>query len=58
MQPYWAPGQAGGKAILEKVQEKALEQIVGLGGETYEEKCKEAGEEKVPTEPALNLQSN
>jgi hypothetical protein len=43
MQPYWAPGQAGGKAILEKVQEKALEQTVGLGGETYEEKCKEAG---------------
>ncbi len=29
--------------VLKKEQEKALEQMVGLGGETYEERCKKAG---------------
>jgi hypothetical protein len=28
----WAPWQAGDKAVLEKVQEKALKQTVGLEG--------------------------
>jgi ribonucleases P/MRP protein subunit RPP40 len=41
--PAWAPWQAGDKATLECVQEKAVRQIVGLKGNTYEEKCSELG---------------
>jgi hypothetical protein len=35
-------GAAGDKAVLETVQEKDPKQMVGLGGESYEERCKEA----------------
>jgi hypothetical protein len=41
----WAPWQRGEKAVLEKVHGKALKQMVGLRGETYEERCKEDGKD-------------
>jgi hypothetical protein len=31
------------KQLLEKVQQKAVNWVTGLAGETYEEKCKELG---------------
>jgi hypothetical protein len=39
--PAWSPWQAGDIEILEKVQEKAIRQIVGLKGKTYTERCRE-----------------
>jgi hypothetical protein len=37
----WSPWQEGDKALLERVQEKAVHAISGMTGLTYEEKCKE-----------------
>jgi hypothetical protein len=37
----WAPWLEGDKAVLEKVQEKALNAISGLAANNYIEKCKE-----------------
>jgi hypothetical protein len=39
--PAWSPWSEGDKAILERVQEKALKNTTGLMGRTYEERCKE-----------------
>jgi hypothetical protein len=37
----WSPWQEGDKALLERVQEKAINAISGMAGMTYVEKCKE-----------------
>jgi hypothetical protein len=37
----WSPWQEGDKALLERVQEKAIHAISGMAGLTYAEKCKE-----------------
>ena len=41
--PAWAPWLEGDKAMLEKVQQKAVKMVSGLRGRTYEEKCAELG---------------
>jgi hypothetical protein len=37
----WAPWQEGDKAVLERVQEKAINAISGMVGLNYEEKCRQ-----------------
>jgi hypothetical protein len=37
----WAPWQEGDKAVLERVQEKAINAISGMAGLNYEEKCRQ-----------------
>jgi hypothetical protein len=37
----WAPWQEGDKAVLERVQEKAINAISGMAGLSYEEKCRQ-----------------
>jgi hypothetical protein len=41
--PAWSPWLQGDKDILEKVQEKAVNMVSGLKGNTYLEKCAELG---------------
>ena len=41
--PAWSPWLEADKALLEKVQIKAVNMVAGLKGGTYEEKCKELG---------------
>lgn len=41
--PAWSPWLVGDIETIEKVQEKALRMTSGLKGESYEERCKEAG---------------
>jgi hypothetical protein len=41
--PAWSPWLQSDIQLLEKVQEKAVKMISGLGGKDYEEKCKELG---------------
>jgi hypothetical protein len=43
----WAPWLESDKAVLEKVQEKAINAISGLKATTYLEKCKELGIESL-----------
>jgi hypothetical protein len=45
--PAWSPWQMGVTETIEKVQEKALKMTSGLKGESYEERCKEAGLETI-----------
>ena len=39
--PVWSPWQEQDIQTLEKIQKRAVGMISGLGGESYEEKCKE-----------------
>ena len=39
--PVWSPWQDGDKELLERVQKRAISQISGLRGATYEEKLRE-----------------
>ena len=39
--PVWSPWQELDIQTLEKIQKRAVGMISGLGGESYEEKCKE-----------------
>lgn len=41
--PAWSPWLEQDKSILEKVQNKAVNLVAGLTGNSYEEKCKELG---------------
>ena len=41
--PAWSPWSETDKALLEKVQIKAVNMVAGLKGRTYEDKCKELG---------------
>ena len=41
--PAWSPWNESDKALIEKVQMKAVKMISGLTGLTYEEKCQELG---------------
>ncbi len=41
--PVWSPYTVADIEMLENVQKKAVRQIVGLQGTTYEEKCQELG---------------
>ena len=41
--PAWSPWNETDKAVIEKVQIKAVNMISGLAGKTYEEKCLELG---------------
>jgi hypothetical protein len=41
--PAWSPWLEQDKNLLEKVQQKAVDWVTGLAGETYEEKCAELG---------------
>jgi hypothetical protein len=41
--PAWSPWQTGDIATIEKVREKALKMTSGVRGESYEERCREAG---------------
>jgi hypothetical protein len=41
--PAWSPRLVGDIETIEKVQEKALRMTSGLKGESYEERCEEAG---------------
>ena len=39
----WSPWTAADREVLEKVQKKALRQVTGLRGDTYEERLRELG---------------
>ena len=41
--PAWSNWSETDKALIEKVQIKAVNMVAGLTGSTYEEKCKELG---------------
>ena len=41
--PAWSPWSETDKALIEKVQMKAVKMISGLSGNTYEERCQEIG---------------
>ena len=41
--PAWSPWTEQDKALLEKVQKRAVNLVAGLQGNTYEEKCVELG---------------
>ena len=41
--PAWSPWTEHDKALLEKVQIRAVNLVAGLQGNTYEDKCKELG---------------
>ena len=41
--PAWSPWSELDKSLLEKVQNRAVNQVAGLQGKTYEEKCEELG---------------
>ena len=41
--PTWAPWTEQDKALLEKVQKRAVNLVAGLQGNTYEDKCVELG---------------
>jgi ribonuclease P/MRP protein subunit RPP40 len=41
--PAWSPWTEADKAVLEKIQPRAVSMVSGLKGESYEEKLKELG---------------
>ena len=41
--PTWSPWTEQDKALLEKVQKRAVNLVAGLQGNTYEDKCVELG---------------
>jgi hypothetical protein len=43
--PAWSPWQTQDIATIEEGQEKGLRIITGLRGDSYEERCREAGQE-------------
>ena len=45
--PVWSPYTAADIEVLENVQKKAVRQIAGLRGKTYEERCEELGLESL-----------
>jgi hypothetical protein len=53
----WAPWQEGDKAVLERVQEKAINAISGMAGLNYEEKCRQLGSKTRAARSCTNLQN-